>query len=164
MVGWLTALLFTLIAILTVKARSQEGFDASTPQGRATIDAVSGDYQALLDAYGTAYKASKTTGDQTALATVTAAINDYQTQMQVQIQDNQYNIQAFLDEYKTLNPDLDMLHQEAQTMRSEGPAVADQLVASTSKPPPQIDYGTMITQVVVLFLILGAAFAFNAYA
>jgi hypothetical protein len=164
MVGWLTALLITLIAVVTSKIRSQERFDATTPEGRAAIDAVSGDYQALLDAYANAYKASKTTGNQTALTTVTAAITDYQDQMQVQVQNNQYQIQGFIDEYQTINPDLDTLHAEAQVLRQQGPQMADKLVASTSTPPPQLDYGAMITQIVVLVLLAIAAFAFNAFA
>jgi hypothetical protein len=162
MVGWLTALLITLIAVVTSKIRSQEGFDAATPEGRAAIDAVSGDYQALLDTYARAYKASKTTGDQTALTTITAAIADYHDQMQAQVQNNQYQIQGFIDEYQTINPDLDTLHAEAQVLRQQGPQMADKLVTSTSTPPPQLDYGAIITQVVILVLLAIAAFALNA--
>ena len=164
MVGWLTALLFTLIAVVTSKIRSQERFDAMTPEGRAAIDAVSGDYQALLDAYARAYKAAKTTGDQTALTTITAAITDYHDQMQVQVQNNQYQIQSFIEEYQTINPDLDRLHAQSQVLRQQGPEMADKLVTSMSTPPPQLDYGAMITQIVVLVLLAIAAFAFNAFA
>jgi uncharacterized membrane protein YdfJ with MMPL/SSD domain len=167
MVGWLTALLITLIAVVTSKIRSQERFDATTPEGRAAIDAVSGDYQALLDTYARVYKISKRSGrpeDQAALTNITAAIADYQNQMQVQVQNNQYQIQAFIDEYQTINPDLDTLHAEAQVLRQQGPQMADKLVASTSTPPPQLDYGAMITQIVVLVLLAIAAFAFNAFA
>ena len=138
MVGWLTALLFTLVMLVTIKARSQEGFDAAAPSGEALLNSVSPDYQNMIDAYSRAFKASKTTGDQTAL------------------------IQTFLDDYKNMNPELDKLHRQAQVFRDEGPKVADQLAASTAEQPTQIDYGSLVSRIVVLVLIVGATLALNA--
>jgi hypothetical protein len=162
MVGWLTALLFTLVMLVTVKARSQEGFDAATPSGEALLNSVSPDYQNMIDAYSRAFMASKTTGDQTSLIQVRTAITEYQDQMREQVASNQFAIQTFLDDYKNMNPELDKLHQQAQVFKDEGPKVADQLAASTAETPTQIDYGALVSRIVVLVLIVGATLALNA--
>jgi hypothetical protein len=164
MLGWLTALLFTLVAVVTLKIR--EGVDSTLvpdPSGEALVTGVSKEYQELLDAYSRAFMAAKTTGDQKALTQATVAINEYQDHMQTQIQQNQLYIQTFLDDYQDMNPELDSLHQQAQVFRTEGPKVADELAASMSTPPPQIDYGGMVTRVGAIVLILGAAFALSAF-
>jgi ABC-type transporter Mla subunit MlaD len=164
MVGWLTALLVTLIAVVTVKARSQERFDATTPSGEALLNSISEDYQRLLDAYETAFKASKTTNDEKPLREARIAIIEYQEQMRHQVNENQFYIQTFLDDYEDMNPVLDKLHKQAQVFRDQGPRVADELAASTSAPAPQVDYSGLMTRIGVLILIVGATFAFNAFA
>lgn len=165
MLGWLTALLFTLVAVVTLKAR--EGIDDTLttpdPSGEAIVRGVSTDYQELLDAYYRAFMAAKTTGDRTALTQATVAINEYQDHMQTQIRRNQLYIQTFLDDYKDINPELIELHEKSQVFRTEGPKVADELAASTAAAPPRLDYGGMVTRVVAIVLILGAAFALSAY-
>jgi hypothetical protein len=164
MVGWLTALLFTLIAIATIKVR--EGADdtltANPVAMEATSNAISRDYQQLLDAYSSAFIASKTSKDERPVTLARAAISDYQSQMQQQVSTHQFHIQTFLDNYKGMNPDLDSLHSQSQLLHTQGPLLADELAASTTATPPQIDYGGMITRVVVLMLIVLAASALSA--
>jgi chaperonin cofactor prefoldin len=165
MLGWLTALLFTLVAVVTLKTR--EGSDDITivpdPSGDPLVTGVSKDYQELLDAYSRAFMAAQETKDQKALNQATVAINEYQNHMQTQIRRNQMYIQTFLDDYKDMNPELDSLHERAQVFRTEGPKVADELAASAAETPPRIDYGGMVTRVIAIVLILGATFALTSF-
>jgi hypothetical protein len=162
MVGWLTALLFALILVATIKAREHEKFDVPAPDGDAYYTSISDDYQTLLDAYSTAFVASKKTGDQTAVVQVQNAIEAYQVAMRDQVQQNQFYIQTFLDEYKDSNPELEALHDKAQTLKEEGPKVANELAASSVDAPPQVDYGALVTRIVVLSLIIGISLAISA--
>jgi hypothetical protein len=162
MVGWLTALLFALIMVATIKAREHEKFDVVAPNGDGYFTSISEDYQTLLDAYSTAFVASKKTGDQTAVIQVQSAIEAYQVAMRDQVQQNQFYIQTFLDEYKDSNPELEALHEKAQTLKEEGPKIANELAVSSVDTPPQIDYGALITRVVVLSLIIGISVALSA--
>lgn len=174
MVGWLTALLITLIAISTSYVRQRERLTVPPPgrtQAEAETDAnglVDPEYQALLNSYADAYLISKQVdagaAQQTALSTVESAIIAYQDRLRTQIDENQFYIQTFLDNYQDTNPELDSLHAKAQVFETEGPKVADELVASTSSMATPIDYGGMITRVVVLILILGVTMAFSVFA
>ena len=159
MVGWLTALLFALIVVATIKARSQEGFETPPPSGQVLVDSVSSDYQTLLDAYAKAFMVSKITGDQTALTQVKTALTEYQESMKKKVAENQTYIQSFLEEYKNTNPELDALHKKAQTLEEEGPKIADELVASVPAAPVQIDYGGMLTRIGILVLVVGITYA-----
>jgi hypothetical protein len=124
---------------------------------------MSNDYETLMEAYKKAFMASKITGDQTSLIQVQSAIEEYQDAMREQITQNQFYIQTFLDDYQDANPELDTLHKKAQQLQNEGPAIADQLVASTKEIPPQIDYTSLITRVVVLALLIGVAVAVQTF-
>jgi hypothetical protein len=165
MLGWLTALLFTLVALVTLKVR--EGADDKTivpdPSGDIIVTGVSKEYQELLDAYARAFMAAKATKDQKALTQATVAINEYQDHMQTQIQRNQMYIQTFLDDYKDMNPEIDSLHEQAQVFRTEGPKVADELAASVAAAPPRVEYGGLIVRVIAIVLILGAGFALTSF-
>lgn len=166
MVGYLTALLFTLILIATIHVREHERFIVGSPQpdfNSGFSDFMSNDYETLMEAYKKAFMASKTTGDQSSLIQVQSAIVEYQDAMREQITQNQFYIQTFLDEYQDANPELDTLHKKAQQLQNEGPAIADQLVASTKEIPPQIDYTSLITRVVVLALLIGVAVAVQTF-
>lgn len=166
MVGYLTALLFTLILIATIHAREHERFvvQPPTPESNAGFSQfMSKDYETLMEAYKKAFMASKTTGDQTSLLQIQTAIAEYQDSMKKEINRNQFYIQTFLDEYQDANPELDTLHKKSQQLQTEGPAIADQLVASTKEIPPQIDYTSLITRVVVLGLLIGVAFALQSF-
>lgn len=165
MLGWLTALLVTLVVIATANVRERENFPAANPSGVAEANSISTDYQSLLDAYSAAYLASKKTGgNQDALATVQSQIAAQQDAMRKQIAQNQFYIQTFLDEYQNMNPELDALHAKAQVFRKEGPKVADELVASNAELSTPVDYGSLVTRVVVLVLLLGVGMAINAFA
>lgn len=165
MLGWLTALLFTLIAISTIKVR--EGVDrtlAADPSGEAVSNAISTDYQKLLDAYASAVRAQVSgTSSSDSVAQVKNAISDYQDSMRTQIQKNQYYIQTFLDDYKDMNPELDALHKQAQVFKTQGPQVGDELVKSATPLQQPVDYTALLTRVGVLTLILGATFAISAF-
>lgn len=166
MVGYLTALLFTLILIATIHVRQHERFVAQSPRVDSNAEFskfISKDYETLMEAYKKAFMASKTTGDQTSLLQVQTAINNYQDSMKQQINRNQFYIQTFLDEYQDANPELDTLHKKSQQLQNEGPAIADQLVASTKEIPPQIDYTALIVRVVVLGLLIGVAIALQSF-
>jgi hypothetical protein len=166
MVGYLTALLFTLILIATIHVRQHERFIVRSPQpdfNSGYSDFMSNDYETLMEAYKKAFMASKITGDQTSLIQVQSAIEEYQDAMREQITQNQFYIQTFLDDYQDANPELDTLHKKAQQLQNEGPAIADQLVASTKEIPPQIDYTSLITRVVVLALLIGVAVAVQTF-
>ena len=165
MVGWLTALLFTLVAISTVYIREREGFDAATPSGRAELNMVDSEYQQLLDAYATAYLASKQTGgNATPVTQIQAQIAAYQDNMRDHIEQNQFYIQTFLDEYQNANPELADLHAKARVLKDEGPRVADELAASTADVSTPVDYGGLVTRVVVLILLIGVTLVFSAFA
>lgn len=165
MLGWLTALLFTLIVITTVNVRERETFDASSPSGRAELNSVDAEYQTLMDAYATAYLASKQPGGSSeAVTAIQAQIAAAQEQKREQIEQNQFFIQTFLDEYENANPELTNLHAKAQVFKNEGPKVADELVASTAAMQTPIDYGSLVTRVVVLVILLGVGLAINAFA
>jgi len=165
MLGWLTTLLFTLIVIATANVRERATFNAATPSGQADINSVSAEYQALLDAYKTAYLASKQPGGtSTAVTAVDAQILAAQDKLRSHIAQNQFYIQSFLNEYETLNPDLTKLHEKAQVFEKEGPKVADELAASIGESSTPVDYGSLITRVVVLVIILGIGLAISAFA
>lgn len=165
MLGWLTALLFTLIAISTTYVRERETFDATTPEGRANLNSVDTEYQTLMDAYATTYLASKQPGGSPeAVAAVQAQIAAAQEQKRKQIEQNQFYIQTFLDDYQNTNPELAELHAKSQVFKSEGPKIADELVASNADTQSPVDYGSLVTRVVVLVLILGVAISINAFA
>ena len=164
MVGWLTALLFTLVVISTAYVREKEGFDAAPPSGEAELNSVSTEYQQLVDAYATAYLASKQAGGTTIPVTeIRAQIAAYQDSLRKHVSDNQYYIQTFLDNYQNTNPELSELHAKSQVFKDEGPKVADELVASTADMSTPVDYGSLVTRVIVLVLLLTVAFAFSAF-
>lgn len=165
MLGWLTTLLFTLIVISTAYVRQREGFDAATPSGRAELNSVDVEYQTLLDAYGAAYIASKQPGGSSdAVTLIQSQIEAQQESLRNHITQNQFYIQTFLDEYQNTNPDLVDLHTKAQTMKAQGPGIADELVASKADTSTPVDYGGMITRVVVLVLLLGVGIAISSFA
>jgi len=165
MLGWLTTLLFTLIVIATANVRERATFNAATPSGQAALNSVSTEYQELLNAYRTAYIASKQTGGtSTAVTAVEAQILATQDKLRTHIAQNQFYIQSFLNEYQTLNPDLTELHEKAQVFKKEGPKVADELAASIGESTPPVDYGSLITRVVVLVILLGIGLAISAFA
>jgi hypothetical protein len=165
MLGWLTTLLFTLIVVSTAYVREREKFDAATPSGEAELNSVDVEYQVLLDGYRTAYVASKQTGgDSIAVEAIQAQILAAQEQLRSQIGQNQFYIQTFLDEYEGTNPELDDLHTKAQVFKDEGPKVADELVASNANVTTPIDYGSLVTRVIVLVLLLGVGLAISAFA
>jgi hypothetical protein len=168
MLGWLTVLLFTLLVISTANVRERATFDAATPSGQAELNSVDTNYQVLLNAYKTAYIASKqpnaSADTPRALSTVEASIEAIHDQLRSHIAQNQFYIQTFLDEYENLNPDLAKLHNKAQVFRSEGPKIADELAASTGESSAPVDYGSLVTRVVVLVILLGVGLAINAFA
>jgi len=169
MVGWLTALLFTLIAVSTLSVKEHANvLTAPTPSGEAAasiINSVSPDFQALLDTYATSYYTYRRNGDvaNKSVADMSAAhIQENLEAMRAQIQENQGYIQSFLDEYQNANPDLDRLHQKSQKMQVEGPQMADKLVTSAQDLSRPIDFTGIMVRVVVLMLLLGAAFAIKS--
>lgn len=168
MLGWLTALLFTLLFISTANVRERATFNAATPSGQAEINSVDTEYQLLLNAYKTAYIASKQPNAreeaQTALNHTEASIEAIHDRLRSHIAQNQFYIQTFLDEYENLNPELVELHDKAQVFRSEGPKIADELAASTAESSAPVDYGSLVTRVVVLVILLGVGLAINAFA
>jgi hypothetical protein len=165
MLGWLTTLLFTLIVIATANVRERATFDAATPSGEAEINSIDVEYQTLLDGYKTAYIASKQPGgNSTPVETFQAQILAAQDQLRSHIVQNQFYIQTFLDEYEGTNPELDDLHAKSQVFKDQGPQVADELVASNANVSTPIDYGSMITRVIVLVLLLGVSLAVSAFA
>ena len=165
MLGWLTTLLFTLIVVSTAYVREREKFDAATPSGEAELNSIDVEYQVLLDGYRTAYVASKQTGgDSTPVEAIQAQILAAQDQLRSQIGQNQFYIQTFLNEYEGTNPELDDLHAKAQVFKDQGPQVADELVASNANVTTPVDYGSLVTRVVVLVLLLGVGLAISAFA
>jgi len=171
MVGWLTALLFTLIAVSTLSVKEHANvLTAPTPSGEAQaaiINAVSPDFQALLDTYAASYYTYRRNGDvanKTVADMTESQIQESLDEMRAQIEENQGYIQSFLDEYQNANPDLDRLHQKSQKMQVEGPQMADKLVTSAQELSRPIDFAGIMTRVVVLMLLLGAAFAIRSSA
>lgn len=169
MVGWLTALLFTLIAVSTLSVKEHSSvLTAPTPSGdgsAAMINAVSPDFQALLDTYAASYYTYRRNGDvaNKSVADLSESqIEENLNAMRDQIAENQGYIQSFLDEYQNANPDLDRLHQKSQRLQVEGPQIADKLVISAQELSRPIDFIGIMTRVVVLMLLLGAAFAIRS--
>lgn len=167
MVGWLTALLFTLIAVSTLSVREHATFQAGDPEGDALVNSVSPEYQTLLDAYTTNYvsyatanRPSNKTAADAAKDRMDAVLRD----MRSQIDKNQFYIQSYLDEYKNMNPELDGLHSKAQELKDEGPKLADKLVASTQDPTPSVDWGGLVIRSIILAVIVGAVLMINSFA
>ena len=167
MVGWLTALLFALIAVSSLSVREHATFDAATPSGEGLINSVSPDYQTLIDVYTTNYKSyikNQDVGSKAAAEAAQAHIEATLDAMREQINQNQFYIQTFLDDYQNANPELDDLHKKAQKLKDEGPKIADQLATSSQDPPSRVDYGAMTVRLIVLAIILGVALTINAFA
>jgi chromosome segregation ATPase len=169
MVGWLTALLFTLIAVSTLSVKEHATtLTAPTPEGQeqaAKINAVSRDFQVLLDTYAANYysfRKNGNTANQSVADRSVSQIEDNLEAMRAQIQENQGYIQSFLDEYQNTNPELDRLHQRSQQMQTQGPEIADELVTSTQDLSRPIDITGIMIRVVILMLLLGAAFAIRS--
>ena len=166
MVGWLTALLVALIAVASLSVREHATFDAATPSGEGVINSVSAEYQTLIDVYTTNYKSyikNQDLGSKAAADTAQAHIQDALDTMREQINQNQFYIQTFLDDYQEANPELADLHEKAQKLKKEGPRIADELATSTQDPPARVDYGGMTVRLIVLAIILGVALAINAF-
>ena len=169
MVGWLTALLFTLIAVSTLSVKEHATFlTAPTPEGQeqaAKINAVSRDFQVLLDTYSANYYSFRKNGisaNKELADRSVSQIEDNLNAMRAQIQENQGYIQTFLDEYQNANPELDRLHQKSQQMQVQGPQIADKLVTSAQELSRPIDFIGIMVRVVILMLLLGAAFAISS--
>ena len=167
MVGWLTALLIALVAVTSLSVREHATFKAATPSGQGGSSTVSSDYQTLIDAYTsnyTSYMKNQDIGSKAAADEAQAQIETALQTMRQQISQNQFYIQTFLDNYEDTNPELHDLHTKAQRLKVEGPLVSDELVTSWKDPPVPIDYGAMITRLIVLAIIVGIALAINAFA
>ena len=169
MVGWLTALLFTLIAVSTISVKEHANvLTAPTPEGEekaAKINAVSRDFQALLDTYAANYysfRKNGNTANQSVADRSLAQIEDNLNAMRAQIEEKQGYIQTFLDEYQNANPELDRLHKKSQQMQAQGPEIADKLVTSAQELSRPIDLTGIMVRVVILMLLLGAAFAISS--
>jgi hypothetical protein len=167
MVGWLTALLFTLIAVSTISVREHSSsLGAPRPDGSGLNKIVSPEFQTLIDTYSASYYAYRKNGDianksvsEKAAAQIQSSLNA----MREQINQNQGYIQTFLDEYKNTNPELDKLHLKSQKLQEEGPVISNQLVTSAQEISRPIDTGGIMVRIVVLFLIIGVALAIRAF-
>jgi len=167
MVGWLTALLIALLAIARLSVREHATFDASTPTGEGLVNSVSPEFQMLLDVYATNYKSyirNQDVGSKVASTQAEAQIEAVLDDMRSQINQNQFFIQTFLDDYQNTNPELESLHLKAQKLQEDGPKVADELVTTMQDGPPPVNYGDLVTRLIVLAVVLGVALAINAYA
>lgn len=167
MVGWLTALLFALIAVSTISVREHgNSLGAPKPDGGGVINAVSPEFQTLIDTYAASYYAYRKNGDVANKAVSEQAQGQIQSSlnaMREQIEQNQGYIQTFLDEYKNTNPELDELHLKSQKLQQEGPVISNQLVTSAQDISRPIDTGGIMVRIVVLFLIIGASLAIRAF-
>ena len=167
MVGWLTALLIALIAVSTLSVREHAStFRAPEPEGAGLINAVSPEFQTLLDTYSTSYYNYRKNGDNANKVISDTAQSHIQTSldsMREQINQNQMYIQTFLDEYQDSNPQLQALHLKSQKLQSEGPIVADKLVTSAQDISRPIDYTGIMIRVVVLMMVLGVTLAISSF-
>ena len=166
MVGWLTALLIALIAVSTLSVREHgDSLGAPEPEGAGFINAVSPEFQALLDTYGTSYRQYRKNGDIANKAVSDQAEAQIQTNldnMREQIDQNQMYIQTFLDQYQNSNPELEALHRKSQKLQSSGPLLADQLVTSAQDISRPIDYTAIVTRIIVLLMVLGVTLAISS--
>ena len=167
MVGWLTALLIALIAVSALSVREHATFSAAPPSGEGNAGKISSEYQSMLDAYSVNYRTYVKTNDaasKTAADQLTSHIEETLDDMREQIDQNQFYIQSFLDEYQDINPELDKLHKKAQSLKDKGPKIADELVTSSQDPVMAVDYGALTVRIVILAVILGAALAISSFA
>lgn len=167
MVGWLTALLIALLAVSRLSTREHaDSLGAPSPQGTGVINAVSPEFQTLIDTYAASYYAYRKNGDVANKAVSEQAQEQIQSSlnaMRDQIEQNQGYIQTFLDEYKNTNPELDELHLKSQKLQQEGPVISNQLVTSAQDISRPIDTGGIMVRIVVLFLIIGASLSIRAF-
>ena len=167
MVGWLTALLIALIAVSRLSEREHANdLGAPPPGGNGVINAVSPEFETLIDTYSAsyyAYRKNKDIANKTVAEQTQAQIESSLNAMREQIEQNQGYIQTFLDEYKNSNPELDALHLKSQKLQQEGPEISNQLVTSAQDISRPIDTGGIMVRIVVLFLIIGASLAIRAF-
>jgi hypothetical protein len=165
MVGWLTALLFGLIAIATLSVREHATFEAPPPSGEGTKNSISPEYESFLEAYASSYFSymrKQDAGSKAAMEEAKKQLNASLESMRKQINQNQEYIQTFLDDYQDTNPELNSLHLKAQKLEKEGPKIADELVVSQSETV--VDYTGMITRLIVFIVIIGVALGVNSFA
>jgi hypothetical protein len=167
MVGWLTALLIALIAVSTISVREHSNsLGAPKPDGGGRINAVSPEFQALLDTYGSSYYTYRKNGDIANKAVsekAQAQIQSNLDSMREQINQNQMYIQTFLDDYKNTNPELEKLHAKSQRLQQDGPLISNQLVTSAQDISRPVDISGLTLRVIVLFLIIGASLLIHAF-
>jgi hypothetical protein len=167
MVGWLTALLFALIAVSTISVREHaNSLGAPEPDGDGVTNAISPEFQTLIDTYSSSYYSYRRNGDMANKAVSEQAQSQIQTNldsMREQINQNQMYIQTFLDEYQNANPELAALHLKSQKLQQDGPLISNQLITSSQDISRPVDVSGITTRIVVLFLIIGASLTIRAF-